>query len=84
MDLSLGMINVMEEAHFLIGCFMSKESFCSKFLRLSFRIDSHRQLGAFDVKILDMGLSLLKYSILFSFHRVLHERYSMKGNKVVT
>ena len=29
-------------------------------------------------------LILLKYSTLLSSHRVLHERGSMKGNKVVT
>ena len=27
---------------------------------------------------------ILKYSTLLSFHRVLHEMNSMKGNKVVT
>ena len=31
-----------------------------------------------------MGLLILKYSALLSFHRVLHERDSMTGNKVVT
>ena len=43
----------------------------------------HHMLGAFDVGILNVGLWILKCSTLLSFHRVLHERGSMKGNKVV-
>ena len=51
---------------------------------MSKRSYSDRMLGALDVGILNVGLLILKYSTLLSFHRVLHERDSLKGNKVVT
>ena len=44
----------------------------------------HRTLGASGVGILNLGLLILKYSTLLCFHRVLHVRDSMKGNKVIT
>ena len=50
---------------------------------MSKRSYSDRMLGALDVGILTVGLLILKYSTLLSFHRVLHERDAMKGNKVV-
>ena len=47
----------------------------------------HYVIGAFGVGILNVGLLILKYSTLLTllgFHRVLHERDSVKGNKVAT
>ena len=44
----------------------------------------HCRLGAFGVGIFNVEPLILKYSTLLSLHRVLHERNSLTGNKVVT
>ena len=44
----------------------------------------HPTLEGFGVGVLDVGLLILKYSTLLGFHRVPHERDSMKDSKVVT